>query len=59
MTHVTETVRQQAANLLTRAETERLLEHSKTRNASLVEELIPAVLSLTDVQKVLQRLLRE
>ncbi len=59
MTHITETVRQQAANLLTRAETERLIEHIRQRNASLVEELIPAVLSLSDIQKVLQRLLRE
>ncbi len=59
MTHLTESVRQQAANLLTRAETERLLEHARSHNHSLIEELIPAVLSLSDIQKVLQKLLRE
>ena len=43
MTHISEIVRQQSANLLTRAETERLLDHIKIRNHSLVEELTPTV----------------
>jgi flagellar biosynthesis protein FlhA len=59
MTHLTEIVRQQAPNLLTRAETERLVNRVKAQHAGLMEELIPGVLSLSDVQKVLQGLLRE
>ncbi len=59
MTHVSEIIRQQSANLLTRAETERLVNRIRQTQASLIDELIPAVLSLGDVQKVLQNLLRE
>lgn len=59
MTHLGEVVRQNAANLLTRAETEALVEKVRQRQSSLVEELIPAVLSLSEIQKVLQNLLRE
>ena len=59
MTHLTEVVRQHAPSLLTRAETERLINRTKGEYGSLVDELIPAVLSLSDIQKVLQGLLRE
>lgn len=59
MTHLSEMIRQQASNLLTRGETDRLVERVKMRDPGLVDELIPGVLSLTDVQKVLQNLLRE
>jgi flagellar biosynthesis protein FlhA len=59
MTHLSEIVRQQSSNLLTRAETERLIEKVKEQDPGLVEELIPGVMSYTDVQKVLQNLLRE
>jgi flagellar biosynthesis protein FlhA len=59
LTHLTEVIKQQSPNLLTRAETERLVGRVRERQASLVEELIPKVLSLGDVQKVLQSLLRE
>ncbi|TQV73560.1 flagellar biosynthesis protein FlhA [Exilibacterium tricleocarpae] len=59
VTHLTELIRQHSPNLLTRAETERLVARVKTSNAGLVEELLPGVLSMGDVQKVLQRLLRE
>lgn len=59
MTHLSEIFRKQSSNLLTRAETERLIERIKMRDSGLVEELIPAVLTLTDIQKVLQNLLRE
>jgi len=59
MTHLGEVIRQHAANLLTRAESERLVAGVKSRQAGLVEELIPNVLSISDVQKVLQGLLRE
>jgi flagellar biosynthesis protein FlhA len=59
VTHFTEVVRQQAPNLLTRAETQRLVDRVREQQAGLVEELIPKVLSLGEVQKVLQNLLRE
>lgn len=59
LTHLTEVLRRESATLMTRAETERLLERVRKTQASLVEELIPTVLSVSDVQRVLQGLLRE
>jgi len=59
MTHLTETLRRESASLLTRAEVERLLARVRQTQPGLVEELIPTVLSSSDVQKVLQNLLRE
>ncbi len=58
-THITEVVRRNAADLLTRADTQHLLDHLKTRNAGLVEEVVPGLLKVGEVQKVLQNLLRE
>jgi flagellar biosynthesis protein FlhA len=58
-THLCEVVRAQCAQLLTRTETERMLAQLRTMQPGLVEELVPTQLSLTDVQKVLQQLLRE
>lgn len=59
MTHLTEVLRRESAALLTRAEVDKLLSRVRQQHASLVEELIPTVLSVSDVQKVLQNLLRE
>jgi flagellar biosynthesis protein FlhA len=59
LTHLNELLRQQSAALLTRAETGTLIERVRQRQASLVDELIPSVLTLSEVQKVLQNLLRE
>lgn len=59
MTHISEVIRQQSPNLLTRAETERLVNRVRQQHASLIEELIPKVLNMGEVQKVLQNLLRE
>ncbi|MFG0787685.1 flagellar biosynthesis protein FlhA [Delftia tsuruhatensis] len=59
MTHLTEVLRRESATLLTRAEVDRLLNRVRQNHASLVEELIPTVLSVSDVQRVLQNLLRE
>jgi flagellar biosynthesis protein FlhA len=58
-THFSEVVRQNSANLLTRVEAEAMVERVRKRQAGLVDELIPNVLSLSEVQKVLQNLLRE
>ena len=59
MTHLTEVLRRESATLLTRAEADRLLNRVRQQQSSLVEELIPTVLSVSDVQRVLQNLLRE
>lgn len=59
VTHLSEILRREAASLLTRSETDKLLARVREDQPGLVEELIPNVLSVTDVQKVLQALLRE
>jgi flagellar biosynthesis protein FlhA len=59
ITHLSEVVRSHAAALLTRAETERLVNRLRPQQASLLDELIPQVLSLGEIQKVLQNLLKE
>ncbi|MBT9330303.1 flagellar biosynthesis protein FlhA [Paracidobacterium acidisoli] len=58
-THLGEMIRQHAHELLTRAETKRLLDALNESHPKLVEELVPKTLSLGEVQKVLQQLLRE
>ena len=59
ITHLSEVLKQQSAQLLTRTETDRLLQRVRQHQPGLVEELIPTVLSVSDVQKVLQNLLKE
>ena len=59
VTHLTETIRQHAAELLTRQETRMLLDRLKEHNAAVVEEVVPDVLSVGEIQRVLQALLRE
>jgi flagellar biosynthesis protein FlhA len=58
-THLCEVIRQGCAELITRAETERMLARVRETQPGLVEELVPTQLALSDVQKVLQNLLRE
>lgn len=58
-THLTEVIRQHAAELLTRQQVTRLLDGLKERSPKLVEELIPDPLKTGELQKVLQNLLRE
>ena len=58
-THLAEVVKQHAHELLTRQEVKRLLDRLAESHPKLVEELVPKVLSLGEVQKVLQQLLRE
>jgi flagellar biosynthesis protein FlhA len=59
LTHVTEVLKHNAHNLITRAEAERLVARVREQHAGLVDELIPKVLSFGDVQRVLQALIRE
>ena len=58
-THLTEIIRQHIAELLTRQDVQNLINNIKESNPSLVEELVPKLLGLGEVQKVLQNLLRE
>ena len=58
-THLNELFKQHAADLLSRTQTERLLDRVKLTQTALVDDLIPSVLSITEVQRVLQQLLRE
>lgn len=59
LTHLSELARKHAADFLTRAETERLIDARKQELGALIDELFPTVLSFSDVQRVLQGLLRE
>jgi flagellar biosynthesis protein FlhA len=59
LTHLTEVLRKESATLLTRSEVEKLLERVRKSQPSLLEELLPTVLSVSDVQRVLQGLLKE
>lgn len=58
-THLAEVIKQHASDLLGRQETKRLLDRMAESHPKLVEELVPKVLSLGEVQKILQQLLRE
>jgi flagellar biosynthesis protein FlhA len=59
MTHFSEIIKRYAPDLLTRAETERLVNRIRDQHASLIDELVPNVLSYSEIQKVIQLLLRE
>jgi flagellar biosynthesis protein FlhA len=59
VTHLTETIRGHAAELLTRQETRQLLDRLKEHNAAVVEEVVPDVLTVGEIQRVLQALLHE
>ena len=58
-THIKETIKRHASELLGRQETQALIDKFKESNPKVIEELIPDVLSLGKVQKVLQNLLKE
>jgi len=58
-THLTEVLRGQAAELLGRQDTQKLLDNLAQSHPKVVEELVPTLLPLGGVQKVLQNLLRE
>lgn len=58
-THLTEVLRKHAAELLGRQEVQSLLDNLSKTAPKAVEELVPNLLSLGNVQKVLQNLLEE
>ena len=57
--HLAELIKRNAFELLSRHETKRLIDRLTDSHPKLVEELIPKLMSLGEVQKVLQQLLRE
>ncbi len=58
-TQLTEVIKKHLDELLTRQDVQTLINNVKESNPVLVEELIPKILNLGDVQKVLANLLRE
>ena len=58
-THLTEVVRKHADEILTRDATKHLIDELKNVTPTVVDELIPKLLSLAEVQQILQLLLRE
>jgi flagellar biosynthesis protein FlhA len=59
VTHLTETIRRHVADLLTRQDVRTLLDTLKETNAAVVDEVVPDLLSVGELQRVLQALLRE
>jgi flagellar biosynthesis protein FlhA len=57
--HLSELIKQNAHDLLTRQETKRLIDRLSDSHPKLVDELVPKLLTLGEVQRVLQQLLRE
>ena len=59
ITHLSELTRRHAPELLSRQDVQTLLNHLKEDYPAVVEELIPGVLTIGEVQAVLQQLLAE
>lgn len=59
LTHLSENIKRYLSEFLTRAETEKLIQLHKDSMGSLLDELIPTVLTYSDIQRVLQLLLKE
>lgn len=58
-THLTEVIKRHSHELLGRQEVKQLIDNLRENNSTLVDELIPGQMSIGDIQKVLQNLLRE
>ena len=58
-THLTEVIKSHAAEILGRQEAQNLVDNLKKTNKALVEEVVPDLLTVGEVQKVLQNLLAE
>ena len=59
LTHLSEVIRQHIYELLNRQEVQNLLENLKQTNETIVTEVVPSIISLSELQKVLSNLLRE
>lgn len=58
-THLMEVITQNIHELLTRQDVQNLIDNVKDANETLVSELVPKMLSVGEIQKVLQNLLQE
>ncbi len=58
-THLTEVIKAHIDELLTRQDTQNLINNLKENNPTLVEELVPKLMGVGEIQKVLQNLLAE
>jgi flagellar biosynthesis protein FlhA len=58
-THLTEIIKAHAAEILNRQDTQTLIDNVKKTSSAVVDELIPGMMTLGEVQKILQHLLRE
>lgn len=59
LTHLSETVKKHAHELLNRQEVVRLVDNMKKQSPELVDELIPTLISYGNFQKILTNLLKE
>jgi flagellar biosynthesis protein FlhA len=59
ITHLTEIIKGHAHEMLTRQETQKLIDHVKLHDEAVVNELFPNIMRVGEVQKVLQALLKE
>ena len=58
-THLTEIIREHAYELLGRKEVKKLIDNYKEENEAVIDELIPDLMKLGEIQKILQNLLWE
>lgn len=58
-THLTEVIKRHTSELLTRQDVKNLIDNVKESHGTLVDELIPSMMSIGEVQKVLSNLLDE
>lgn len=58
-THITEIVKRHSADILTRQDVQALLDNVKKEAPAVVDELVPALLSIGEIQRVFQNLLKE
>lgn len=59
ITHLSEVIKAHAHELLNRQEVNNMLENLKKSNETIVKDIVPAVVSVSDLQKVLCKLLEE
>ena len=58
-THLTEVIKAHADEILGRQETQNLIDNARKTNSTLVDEIVPDLMSVGEIQKVLANLLRE
>ncbi len=59
VTHITEMIKVKAFELIGRQETKEIVDTIKEKYPTVVEELVPDLMNIGDIQKVLQNLLKE